>query len=468
VSATLAAPAETLALVDALRAIVGPAGLLVGADVRSRSAGAFRSDSLQAGVLVRPASTAEVSAVLRLCHARGQIVVPQGGRTGLVHGSDADADHVILSTERLNRIESIDPIQRVAVVEAGVTLQALQEAALAQDLFFALDLGARGSATLGGNIATNAGGNRVIRYGMAREQLLGVEAVLADGTILSSLNRMLKNNAGYDLKQLFVGTEGSLGVVTRAVLRLRERPASHGVALLAAPSFDAVVTLLKRFDRGLGGTLSAFEVMWRDFYELVTTPPALGSAPLPHGHPFYLLVEAQGGDAARDAAQFEQLLARAFEDGLITDAVLATSDRERNAIWSLRDDVAQTGRHGPQQLFDVSLPIAAMQTYVARVEQDLLARWPRARLWTFGHLGDGNLHFAVAVPDADATVRRAVEAVIYAPLAAIGGSISAEHGIGEEKRAYLNVSRSPAEIALMRALKQALDPKAILNPGKVF
>jgi len=457
-----------LGLTEALRAIVGEAGLLTGDDVAGRSAGAFRDDHLQAKLLVRPGSTEEVAAVLRLCHERGQTVVPQGGRTGLVHGSDASEDQLILSLERLNRIELIDPVQRIAIVQAGVTLQAVQEAALAQELFFALDLGARGSATIGGNVATNAGGNRVIRYGMTRELVLGVEAVLADGTVLSSLNRMLKNNAGYDLKQLFIGTEGSLGIVTRVVLRLREKPRSHGVALLAVDRFEDVTALLKTIDRGLGGALSAFEVMWQDFYELVTTPPARGVPPLPQGHSWYVLVEAQGGDAERDAAQFEAVLGAALAEGLIADAVIASSERERAAIWALRDDVAQTSRHGRPQLFDVSLPVAEMQAYVATVQQGLRARWPGVHLWTFGHLGDGNLHFGVRVPDAGEAEHRGVEEEIYRPLAAIGGSVSAEHGIGEEKRPYLDISRSPAEIALMRALKHTLDPKAILNPGKVF
>ena len=456
------------AFIDALHGIVGDAGLLLADDVAARGAGAFRDDCLVARVLVRPSTTDEVSAVLRLCHARGQSVVPQGGRTGLVHGSDAGEQQLILSLERMNRIEAIDPAQRVAVVQAGVVLQALQEAALEHDQFFALDLGARGSATIGGNLATNAGGNRVIRYGMARELVLGLEAVLADGTVLTSMNRMIKNNAGYDLKQLFIGTEGSLGIVTRAVLRLHERPRSHDVALLAVDSFEQVTALLKFVDRGLGGALSAFEVMWSDFYELVTTPPARGAPPLPHGHGWYVLVEAQGGHARRDAENFQAVLGAALEDGLVADAVIAASERERTAIWSLRDDVAQTSRHGRAQLFDVSLPVAEMKAYVDGVRAGLQRRWPDVHLWTFGHLGDGNLHFGVRVPDGGKAERLGVEEVIYRPLAAFGGSISAEHGVGEEKRRYLGISRSEPEIALMRTLKNALDPRGILNPGKVI
>ncbi|KLD78129.1 FAD-linked oxidase [Xanthomonas hyacinthi DSM 19077] len=457
-----------LALRQALLTIVGPDGLLDAVDIAQRSAGAFRDDALQAGLLVRPRSTDEVAQVLRLCHAHGQSVVPQGGRTGLVHGSDARPDQLILSLERMNRIEQIDPLQRIAVVQAGVVLQALQDAVAEQDLFFPLDLGARGSATLGGNVATNAGGNRVIRYGMTRDLVLGVEAVLANGSVLSSLNRMIKNNAGYDLKQLFIGTEGGLGVVTRVVLRLLERPRSQNLALLAVDRFEQVIALLKYFDRALGGALSAFEVMWSDFYELVTRPPAKGSAPLPHGHGWYVLVESQGGDIARDGQVFQDVLAAALEDGLLADAVIAASERERTALWSLRDDVLQTNRHGTAYMFDVSLPVAEMERYVHDAHAALRARWPDVHLWTFGHLGDGNLHFAVRPPGTDQEARPEVEEILYRPLAAFGGSVSAEHGIGEEKRRYLDISRSAAEIAAMRVLKQALDPKGILNPGKVL
>lgn len=452
--------------IDKLRQITGPHGVLTGADIHSRNAGFFRDDQLIADVLVRPASTEQVAAILKLCHERGQVVVAQGGRTGLVHGGDATPAELILSLERLNRIEDIDPGQRTATVQAGVTLQALQEAAAEQDLFFPLDLGARGNATVGGNVATNAGGNRVIRYGMARDTVLGVEAVLADGTIISSLNRMIKNNAGYDLKQLFIGTEGTLGIVTRVVFRLRERPLSDNLALVAVDRFSDLVAFLKFADRELGGAMSAFEVMWQDFYRLVSS--AAASAPLPVGHAYYVLLESQGADRDGDHARFGQLLERALEQGLIANAALASSERERKAIWGLRDDVLQTSQHGQPFMFDVSLPLADMEAYVARVRADLRHRWPDGHVWVFGHLGDGNLHFAVRPSESGPGIQAEANAIIYAPLQAIGGSISAEHGIGQEKREYLHISRSGPEIALMKQLKQTLDPRGILNPGKVI
>jgi FAD/FMN-containing dehydrogenase len=454
-------------ILEKLRSILGESGILDG----ERAAEAARSGWIRLGTpraILRPASTEEIAQVLRLCNEHRAPVVPWGGKTGLVEGANADGQ-LALSLERMNRIEAIDPAGGTMTVEAGCVLQTVAEAADAEGLFFPLDLGARGSATIGGNISTNAGGNRVIRYGMTREMVLGLEAVLADGTVVTSLNRLLKNNAGYDVKQLFIGTEGTLGIVTRAVLRLRAKPASHAVALAAADSFENLPRLLRLAERRLGGALSAFEAMWDDFYHLVTTPPAKGRAPLPHGHSYYVLVEALGGDEAADLAQFEQLLGEALEQGLIADAVVAKSQAERSAIWSLRDDVIQCIRDGPAFTFDVSLPIPEMESYVESVRREFRARWPQnGRLFVFGHLGDCNLHLIAGVGDGGAGAREDVEHLVYGALAGRSGSVSAEHGIGLEKRRYLALSRSPAEIALMRGLKRALDPHNILNPGKVF
>ena len=418
--------------------------------------------------IVRPRTTREVSQVLSIAHRHGQPVIPWGGLTGLVDGAYADGA-VALSLERMRRIERVDPVERTMTVEAGCTLQAACEAAEAEGLFLAIDLGARGSATIGGNVSTNAGGNRVLRWGMTRENVLGLEVVLADGQVVGSLNTLLKNNAGYDVKHLFIGAEGTLGVVTRAVLRLRPRPISQNTALVAVERFDRLPALLAGASSGLGGVLSAFEVMWADYYELVTTPPALGRAPLPPGQPFYVLVETLGGDPAGDAERFERVLTGLLEQEVICDAAIAKSDSERKAIWGLRDDVGQVARNGPTFAFDVSLRIGDMEAYLAEVRAALFDRWgEKSSLVVFGHLGDGNLHVIAGVGERTPEVRHAVETLVYEPLARIGGSISAEHGIGLQKREFLPMSRSPAELALMRQVKAALDPKNILNPGKVF
>ena len=390
-----------------------------------------------------------------------------GGLTGLVQGAVAGPAEIGLSLERMNRIEAIDALGRTMLVEAGATLQQIHEAAEREGLMFPLDLGARGSALIGGNASTNAGGNRVIRYGMMRDMVLGLEAVLADGTVIPALNRMIKNNAGYDLKQLFIGTEGTLGIVTRLVLRLRPLPLSHQTALLACTRFDQVTGLLGRLDSLLGGAMSSFEVMWSDFFGLVTTPPAVGRSPLAGEYPYYIIVESQGADPIGDQARFESGLTTAAEEGRFADAAIASSQSQRDAIWALRDDVGQMFRLGHPFVFDVSLPVAEMEGYVSEVHAAIAARMPQQRCFTFGHLGDGNIHFVVVGP-AGPEARGSIEEIIYRPLGARRGSVSAEHGIGLEKLAWLSLSRSESEIALMRRLKQALDPRGILNPGRVI
>jgi FAD/FMN-containing dehydrogenase len=368
----------------------------------------------------------------------------------------------------MNKIEEIDTIGGTMTVEAGTVLQTVCEAADAKGFLFPLDLGARGSATIGGNISTNAGGNRVIRYGMMRDLVLGLEAVLADGTVLSSMNRLIKNNAGYDLKQLFIGTEGTLGIVTRAVLRLRTKPASQDTGFVAVDEFSNLPRFLRHMERALGGTLSAFEVMWDDFYKIVTTEPAKGRPVLPHGSPYYVLVESLGGHQEEDSARFESAMGAALEEGLVTDAVIAKSQAERNAMWALRDDVGQVIRGGPIFTFDVSLDIAQMEGYIAELRQSFAQKWSKHVLYIFGHLGDGNLHIIPGVGDHSKDARHDVENIVYGALRERRGSISAEHGIGLEKKAYLDWTRNPEELALMRKLKVALDPKGILNPGKIF
>jgi FAD/FMN-containing dehydrogenase len=334
---------------------------------------------------------------------------------------------------------------------------------------FPLDLGARGSATIGGNISTNAGGNSVIRYGMIRDQLLGVEAVLADGTIISSMKGVIKNNTGYDLKQLFIGSEGTLGIVTRAILRLRPLPRSRNTALLAIDSFEKMWKFLQTMDSALGGTLSAFEVMWNDFYQLIVGDGENHGTPLDSSHNFYVLVESTGGHQESDQVRFEHALEEAFEKELVADAVIAQSKQQREDLWAIRDDVENlVKRLFPPIGFDVSLSIPRMDAYVEDVRRQLLERWPHSRMVVMGHLGDGNIHLVMTVGSMEANDIHAVEKIVYQALEQRHGVISAEHGIGLEKRDYLGHSRSAQEIALMKTIKQALDPKGILNPGKII
>ena len=454
-------------LLATLSEVVGDGGMLTGTDVSSRASGIWRSQGIEAKAILRPRSTEEVSRILAICNATGQPLVAQGGLTGLVEGHITQAGEIVLSLERMNAIEEVNPVERTMTVQAGVVLEAVHDAAEEHGLMYPLDIGGRGSCTLGGNIATNAGGNRVIRYGMTRDMVLGVEAVLADGTVVSSMNRMIKNNAGYDLKQLFIGTEGSLGIVTRAVLRLREKPRSQETMLVAVSDFDRVTALLKAMDAGLGGTLSAFEVLWSNFYRLVTTPPATQRPPLPHDYPFYVLIEAMGGDPQSDHARIEQVFAESHESGLIEDAVIATSEAQRQELWAIRDDVEQVHQYKPVFIFDVSLRVSDMDAYVAQVNRGLEATFGEYTNFVFGHIGDGNIHFAVSAGE-DENAQDGVKQAVYQPLASIGGSVSAEHGVGLDKKKYLKLSRNKEEIALMRTLKRALDPNGILNPGKIF
>ncbi len=453
------------ALIDRLSAILGPGGVLTGQDVQSRYPGFFM-DQIGADAIVRPRTTEEVSQVLALCNEARQPVVVQGGMSGWVRATQTRSGEIALSLERMNAIEQVDTANRTATVQAGVILEAFQDHLEQFGLTFPLDLGGRGSCQLGGNAATNAGGMRVIRYGMMRDQVLGIEAVLADGRIVTSMNRMIKNNTGYDLKQLFIGSEGTLGVITRLVLRLREQPVSSNTALVCADSFDKIASLLRHMDGALGGMLSAFELVDNSFYR-INTEAGRHKPPLPADKPFYAIIEALGPDQERDAELFEKALASAAEKGLFDDAVLARSERDREGIWEIREDLEHIIREfQPFYAFDVSLPVGDMEAYMVEVTRRVAAAWPAGRIAFLGHVGDGNLHIAIGAGVADD--RDAVEACVYEPLRAIGGSVSAEHGIGLEKKAWFAVSRNDAERGLMQGVKRMLDPNLILNPGKIF
>ncbi|HXQ63570.1 MAG TPA: FAD-binding oxidoreductase [Steroidobacteraceae bacterium] len=458
---------QTAALLASLDSELGPGGVLTGETIGARYHSDWtRLNACPPAAVLRPRSTEEVATILRRCHGVSQPVVIQGGLTGLAGGATPRPGELSLSLERLSGIEAIDVDGGTVCVRAGTLLAAIHEAVAGHGLQFALDLPARGSCQIGGNIATNAGGNRVIRYGMTRALVLGLEAVLADGTVLSSMNSMLKNNAGYDLKQLFIGTEGTLGVVTRAVLRLHPAPRDRLTALVAIPSFTGLVAVLHEVSAALGGQLGSFEVMWSDYYEFAASKVLTGPRPFAARHPYYALVELEALEPAGDSERFETLLAQLIEDGFATDAVLARSLEDSARLWRVRESAGELMMHlMPVTAYDISLPIARMDDYlqaIGRATAPLLREFP---LFIFGHLGDGNLHI-VAAAKAAADVR-ALDALIYGALEGFG-SVSAEHGIGVLKRGYLGMSRGPAEITLMRTLKATLDPRNILNPGRVL
>ncbi len=459
-----------MSIAQELSKALGADRVLVGDDVPERNWSDWvRIAPARPLALVRPRSTEEVATALRLCHAANVPVVPQGGLTGLCGGAEPTADSVALSLERLNGIEEIDTANGTMTVWSGTPLEVVQQAADEAGLMVPLDLGARGSCAIGGNISTNAGGNRVIRYGMTREMVLGLEVVLADGTILSGLNKMIKNNTGYDLKHLFIGAEGTLGVVTRAVLKLAPKPGCVAAALCGLPDFDSVVRLLKEAKAGLGGTLSAFEVMWPEFYDLMTTKVPGVRAPLSGKHARYVLIESQGSDDAVDGARFEAFLERMLEAGVIEDAAVARSTREVKDFWALRDSVAEFDHIlGPHYGFDVGLPTGEMESFVTETRAALDARFPGMVTLCFGHLGDGNIHVVCHVPGLAKAPKADFEEILYSITRRRHGTISAEHGIGTGRRRYLGYSRTPEEIATMWAIKRALDPRDILNRGKVL
>ena len=453
---------------DAIKQLIqelGPDVILTGADISEKYHADSSGETAHAPVAVaRPASTEQVSDILRTCSAANQKIVVQGGLTGLCGGAIPQGEEIALSLERLNGIEELDAESMTMTVLAGTPLQSIQDAAEDAGFLFPLDLGARGSCNIGGNISTNAGGNEVIRFGMTRNLVLGLEVVLADGTVITSLNKMLKNNAGYDLKHLFIGTEGTLGIVTRAVLRLFAKPEGRSTALVALESFDDVISFLHFMSREFSGSLSSFEVMWDSYYDYIIKHVHTVSSPFDERYPIYVLTEVndRSGQDALESALGEEL-----EKERILDAVICKSEREREAIWAIRDGVGEAMAVIKDNAnFDVSVPINNMAEFLARLEPEIKALLPNTAMLVFGHIGDGNLHLVFTVDRKED--KKTVYDVVYKQVGAYNGSISAEHGIGMMKRAYLHQSRSDEEIALMKLLKQAIDPNNILNPGRVL
>ena len=458
-----------MTLIAALQNIVGKGNVLTDDDVCARAVSWFDHRPMTALAIVRPANTEQVSAVVKCCAQAQVSLVPMGGLTGFVEGAVTTAQQIGLSLERMTRIESMDVEDACVVVEAGVPLQTLHEFAEEHQLHYPVDLGARGSCTLGGMAATNAGGNEVLRFGMTREQILGLEVVLADGRVLSNLRPLLKNNTGYDLKQLFIGSEGTLGVITRLALRLRPLHNSLSTALVAVNDFTSVATLLRTLEQQLGGRLSAFEVMWREHFNFIVADGAKHKAPLATDYEFYVLVQTANFNSAEEVI-FMDVMEQGLTTGIIADAAVASSLAQQKALWAIRDDIERlTTGLAPYLGYDVSLPIKHMDSYIRNLQAAIKQRWPDAIVIVFGHLGDGNLHLFIHIgPQLSASDKADINQRVYQPLADIEGSISAEHGIGFQKKSYLTCSRSKDEIQVMRDLKRVLDPLNILNPGAIF
>ncbi len=460
---------------DRLRAIVGPTHVLTDADALAGALveprGLYKGE---ARALVRPGTTAEVAAVVAACAAAGAPIVPQGGNTGLVGGQIPQGPEIVLSLKRLNRIREIDPLADCMIVEAGVTLAEAQGAAEKADRLFPLSLASEGSCTVGGNLATNAGGVAVLAYGNARELCTGVEVVLADGRIVNALSKLRKDNTGYDLKDLFVGSEGTLGIITAAALKLFARPRSRETAFVGLADPAAALALFRSARETFGAAVTSFELIPRIALDFVLRHAPGARDPLSGSHPWYVLVEVATQTGGGLAEAVTEWLGAEAERGGIDDAALAASDAQRAAFWALRENISDVQKQeGGSIKHDVSVPIGAVPDFLAQASDAVIRRTPGARVVAFGHMGDGNIHFNVSQPlGADKAAFLAdwegMNEVVHDIVEHYQGSFSAEHGVGKLKRDMLARKKDPAALDVMRAIKAALDPAGLMNPGKVL
>ncbi|MDI1274627.1 FAD-binding oxidoreductase [Polaromonas sp.] len=465
-------------ILDALRAIVGDAHVLTGGDLSAWELDWRKRTRGKALAVVRPADTAQVAAVVSACAAAGVSMVPQGGNTGLVGGSTPDASgrQVVLSLQRLNAVRAIDSANLTMTVEAGCILQTLQETAEKAGFLFPLSLAAEGSCTIGGNLGSNAGGTQVVRYGNARDLCLGLEVVTAQGEVWEGLSGLRKDNTGYDLRDLFIGSEGTLGIITAATMKLYPLPAAQLTAWAAVPSMEDAVTLLGLAHRHLGAGLTGFEVMGQFALGLVARHFPQQRVPLYAETPFCVLLENSDHESESHAReQFERLLETAMEEGCVTDAVVAENLQQAHQLWHIRESIPLAqAEEGLNIKHDISVPVSLIPEFVRVTDALLVKAIPGVRLVNFGHLGDGNLHYNVQAPaegDAAAFLRdqeENVNALVYDSVQVFGGSISAEHGVGSLKLDKLEKHKSPVALGLMRAIKRGLDPENLMNPGRVL
>jgi FAD/FMN-containing dehydrogenase len=466
-------------VIQRLRAIVGEQAVLTErADVEPYSndwRGIYFGST---PAVVRPASTEEVAAVVKVCAESGTPLVPQGGNTGMCMASvpRTARNEIVLALGRMNRIRHVDALDNTITAEAGVVLANIQQAALEADRFFPLSLGAEGSCTIGGNLSTNAGGVNVLRYGNTRDLVLGLEVVLPDGRIWNGLRSLRKDNTGYDLKQLFIGAEGTLGVITAAVLELFPRPRATATAWGAVPSPRAALELLALLRRHCGERITAFELISRNCLDLVLKHIPGTRDPLPAPHGWYVLAEiADSGTPEALRRDLEAALEEAMTAELVADATVAESSAQSQALWRIRDTIPEAARGESAMLYrhDISVAVSAIPRFIEEARALVASRFPRANIICFGHVGDGNLHYNAFIPErprADAAAREAhdVADLVYDLVQSYGGSFSAEHGVGLAKVAELERYKSPIELEMMRAIKRTLDPQGIMNPGKVL
>ncbi len=445
-------------------------GSLTAHESQSRFSHIWKTDEpLQCKGVCFPKNTQEVSNIMKWCHNNQQEVVVHGGLTNLVGGTKTHAHQLVVSLEKMNRVDSVDSDNRIVTAQAGAILETVMQAAEKQDLFLPLSFGARGSAQVGGVISTNAGGLRVFRYGMTRNWVLGLEVVLPNGTIIENLKTLRKDNSGIDLKQLFIGAEGILGVVTKVVFRLIEKPQTRHSAILTTNNYKNLLQTLRYFDQSLGARLTGFELMWENTFKTITAKNTHYQSPLQKLEKYIIFVEVLGKESSRDIQDLQDACTYGFDQGWIVDAGFFDTKSSQDECWKIREDVAVLEANSPHnQHFDISIPIDQIENIVNKIVQKLKSLDGVFEVYPFGHIADGNIHLIVGKQTDHKQLTQQINEIVYQPVAEVNGSISAEHGIGLDKKPYLFLSRTQDEINIMKGIKQLFDPKNILNPGRII
>ena len=459
-----------LKIIKLFETILDKSSIIVGDDLKSRFYHIWKTDvPLESMCLLLPKNTKQVSSILKICNDNQQELIIHGGLTNLVGSTKSNKNQVVLSLEKMNSIIEIDKNGKTLTCESGAIIEHIINVAKDNDLLLPLNFGARGSAQIGGAVSTNAGGLRVFKYGMTRNLVLGLEVVLPDGTIISSLKKLMKDNSGYDLKQFFIGSEGTLGIVTKVVLRLYQNPKTRYTALAVTNDYQNVLSLLKFMEEKISKNLTAFELLWNDTYKQMVSDKTIYNKYLPDNYKYYVFIEYMGGDFINDYNNFEKVVIESIDNGIAEDAVVGRDEKEQLNLWGIREDVAVLAEERKfDQQFDISIPVALIGEVIDKTIEQLENCDGVKTIFPFGHVADGNIHFIIGKDSDDDNLKSKINDIIYTNTEAVEGSISAEHGIGIDKKQYLIKSRSKDEIELMKIIKKSIDPKNILNPGRVF
>ena len=450
--------------------VLDKSSVLVGESLKSRFYHIWKTDiQLESLCLLLPRTTDEVSSIVKICNDNNQEIIIHGGLTNLVGSTISNKTQVVISLEKMNRVIEVDESAKTVTCESGVIIEDIINTVKDKNLLLPLNFGARGSAQIGGAVSTNAGGLRVFKYGMTRNLVMGIEAVLPDGTIISSLKKLMKDNSGYDLKQLFIGSEGTLGIVTKVVLRLYRLPKTRYTSLAVSNNYQDVLNLLKIMEDKISSNLTGFELLWNNTYKQMVSEKTLYNKYLPDNYKYYVFIEYMGGDFENDYNLFESIILECIDKEVIDDAVIGKDDKEQFNIWGIREDVAVLADQRKfDQQFDISIPVPLIGEIIDKISKELKDCEGVKTIFPFGHVADGNIHFIIGKDSDDNDLKSKINDIIYNNTQQVNGSISAEHGIGLDKKKYLIKSRSEDEIELMRLLKKSIDPKNILNPGRVI